>query len=57
MIVFASRAFNVPPLLPICRSMLNDGTVCLIKFYSFTSSCLVVFGRVQYIMCVAYVNT
>ncbi|KAF8677049.1 hypothetical protein HU200_046507 [Digitaria exilis] len=27
MIVFASRAFNVAPLLPICKSMLNDGTM------------------------------
>ncbi|XP_039780002.1 protein SEMI-ROLLED LEAF 2-like isoform X2 [Panicum virgatum] len=27
MIVFASRAFNIAPLLPICRSMLNDGTM------------------------------
>ncbi|RLM78290.1 uncharacterized protein C2845_PM12G02830 [Panicum miliaceum] len=27
MIVFASRAFNIAPLLPICRSMLSDGTV------------------------------
>ncbi|CAO2044524.1 unnamed protein product [Urochloa humidicola] len=26
MIVFASKAFNVSPLLPICKSMLNDGT-------------------------------
>ncbi|XP_035814663.1 protein SEMI-ROLLED LEAF 2 isoform X5 [Zea mays] len=27
MIVFASRAFNVAPLLPICKLMLNDGTM------------------------------
>ncbi|TVU33475.1 hypothetical protein EJB05_25295, partial [Eragrostis curvula] len=27
MIVFASRAFNVPTLLPICKSMLNDRTM------------------------------
>ncbi|PAN03982.1 hypothetical protein PAHAL_1G032700 [Panicum hallii] len=27
MIVFASRAFNIAPLLPICRSMLSDGTM------------------------------
>ncbi|RLN07872.1 uncharacterized protein C2845_PM11G14300 [Panicum miliaceum] len=27
MIVFASRAFNIAPLLPICRPMLNDGTM------------------------------
>uniref|UniRef100_K3YPL5 Uncharacterized protein n=1 Tax=Setaria italica TaxID=4555 RepID=K3YPL5_SETIT len=27
MIVFASRTFDVAPLLPICKSMLNDGTM------------------------------
>ncbi|KAK8461736.1 hypothetical protein SEVIR_1G088700v4 [Setaria viridis] len=27
MIVFASRAFDVAPLVPICKSMLNDGTM------------------------------
>nr|CAB3445568.1 unnamed protein product [Digitaria exilis] len=46
MIVFASRAFNVAPLLPICKSMLNDGTVCLIKYKS-TSSSLLVFARMD----------
>lgn len=38
MIIFASRAFNVAPLLPICISMLNDGTVCPSEFHSFASS-------------------
>jgi protein EFR3 len=37
MIVFASRAFNVAPLLPICKLMLNDGTVRPIVFLSIIS--------------------
>jgi len=37
MIVFASRAFNVATLLPICKSMLNDRTVCLSEFHSVSS--------------------
>jgi hypothetical protein len=34
MIIFSSRAYNVLPLIPICKQMINDRAVCKIKIWS-----------------------
>ena len=48
MIIFSSRAYNVLPLIPICKQMINDRAVCKNKFEpSFYSSAFLLIMLVQ----------